>query len=238
MKRIALIFLLLTVSVGVHAQLYPERKYIRSGNRAYERKNYVESEESYRRALEKKPDSYVAGTNLASALYKQGRYSEADSLYRKHAPAATSPEEAAASAYNTGNAQFQQHQLEKALESYKQSLRLNPNDREAKFNLAYVKKMLQKDQDKQKQQDKQQNQDKQNQQQDQQQQQQQQQQDQQQQQQDQQQQDQQQQDQQQQQQQAGAEEAILDAMQREEDKTREKMDAQKVPAAVRSGKNW
>jgi len=227
MKRISLISLLLLLSIGAQAQLFPERKHIREGNRAYERKNYIESEEAYRRALEKAPNSYAAGSNLAGALYKRERYGEADSLYRHYAASATTPEEAAASAYNIGNAQFQQRELEKALESYKQSLRLNPNDREAKFNLAYVKKLLQKDQDKN-QQDQQNQQNRNNQdQQDQQNQNNQDRQDQ-----------QEQQQQQQQQQQAGVEEAILDAMQREEDKTREKVDARKVPAVVRSGKNW
>ena len=228
MKRISLILLLSFLSIAAQAQLFPERKHIRSGNRAYERKNYVESEEAYHRALEKNPQSYAAGTNLAGALYKQERYGEADTLYRRHATLAASSEEAAASAYNIGNAQFQQRELEKALESYKQSLRLNPNDQEAKFNLAYVKKMLQKDQNQNQQdqqnqdnqqdqdQDQQQNPQDQNQNQD----------------------NEQDRNQPEQQQTAGMEEAILDAMQREEDKTREKVDARKVPAAVRSGKNW
>ena len=52
----------------------------------------------------------------------------------------------AASAYfNQGNALFQQRKLQEALEAYKNSLRLNPADMEAKFNYAYTKKLLDKD---------------------------------------------------------------------------------------------
>ena len=45
--------------------------------------------------------------------------------------------------YNLGNAQFKQEQYKEALESYKQSLRFNPADEEAKYNYAYTKRLLQ-----------------------------------------------------------------------------------------------
>ena len=38
--------------------------------------------------------------------------------------------------YNLGNAQFKQQKYKEALESYKQSLRLNPADQQAKYNYA------------------------------------------------------------------------------------------------------
>ena len=229
MKRIFVMIFLSLTSVSLYAQHHQERRYVRSGNREYEREKYIESEGEYRRAFEKAPQSYAVGTNLANALYKQGHYEMADSLYRQFSAAAASPEEGAASAYNTGNAQFQRRELEKALESYKQSLRLHPDDQEAKFNLAYVKKMLKKDQDNQDNKDNQDNRDNKDNQ------------------------DQQQKPQDQDQNQDNKQdqsqpepsgmtpeeaEAMLEAMQREEEKTREKVDAQKVPAAVRSGKNW
>ncbi len=44
--------------------------------------------------------------------------------------------------YNLGNAQFKQQKYQEALESYKQSLRLNPSDMEAKYNYAYTKRLL------------------------------------------------------------------------------------------------
>ena len=44
--------------------------------------------------------------------------------------------------YNLGNAQFKQQKYKEALESYKQSLRLNPADQQAKYNYAYTKRLL------------------------------------------------------------------------------------------------
>ena len=263
MKRIAIMTLAaLLCSAGLHAQRYPERKYVRSGNKEYERSNYVESETAYRHALEKTPGSYEAQFNLGNALYKQGRYPDAAQLYGQLAADSTQLDRAAGAFYNTGNALFQQRQLEQALEAYKNALRLNPGDEQAKFNLAYTKKLLNKDkqnqsggndqnknnQDKQNQQNQndknQQNQNNQNDKQDQNKQ------------------NKNDPDQQQGQQnpdqnkqnsdksdQSGAEprqdgmsreeaDQMLQAMQNEEDKTREKVNAQKAKAVGRSSKNW
>ena len=49
--------------------------------------------------------------------------------------------------YNLGNAQFQQQKYKEALESYRRSLLLNPDDMEAKYNFAYTKKLLEQQQD-------------------------------------------------------------------------------------------
>ena len=51
-------------------------------------------------------------------------------------------EERAMAFYNLGNAQFKQQKLKEALQSYKNSLLLNPLDMEAKYNYAYTKKLL------------------------------------------------------------------------------------------------
>ena len=51
-------------------------------------------------------------------------------------------DERAQAFYNLGNAQFKQQKYKEALESYKQSLRLNPSDQEAKYNYAYTKRLI------------------------------------------------------------------------------------------------
>lgn len=135
---------------GAFAQLLPERRLVRKGNSDYEKGDYLESEIDYLRAREKNPLMFEAGFNLGNTYYKQGRFEEAAELYSKPAPAGITQQGAARSYYNAGNAQFQQRKLQEALESYKQSLRIDPDDLEAKFNLAYVKKLLEeqeKDQD-------------------------------------------------------------------------------------------
>ena len=143
-RRTILTVLLLVFCGAAAAQKYPERRAIRSGNRQYEKGAYPEAETAYRRALEKTPDSPEATFNLSDALYKQERYDEAGKLAASAAQQlAADPsrrEEAAQAFFNQGNALFKQRKLQEALEAYKNSLKLNPGDMEAKFNYAYTKK--------------------------------------------------------------------------------------------------
>ena len=92
--------------------------------------------------MEKTPDSPEATFNLSDALYKQERYDEAGKLAASAAQQlAADPsrrEEAAQAFFNQGNALFKQRKLQEALEAYKNSLKLNPGDMEAKFNYAYT----------------------------------------------------------------------------------------------------
>lgn len=141
--HMALAAMLTIASAGaLHAQKFPERKSIRAGNRVYEKADYPQSEVEYRRALEKNPDSYEAQFNLGNAFYKQERYDEAVQVFRKLAQDTTHADHIAACHYNAGNALFQQRKFKEALEEYKNSLRKNPADMDAKFNLAYTKKMI------------------------------------------------------------------------------------------------
>ena len=158
MKRILTTVCLLGIVCGTAtAQKYPERRHIRSGNAQYEKGDYTEAEVSYLRALEKTPDSYEGAFNLSDALYKQKRYEEAAEISGRLTADSLHGEHAAQAWFNRGNALFQQRKLEEALEAYKNSLRLNPDDMEAKFNYAYTKKLLEKnrnDQDQNQDQDK------------------------------------------------------------------------------------
>jgi tetratricopeptide (TPR) repeat protein len=127
-----------------YGQKYPERRHIRAGNLDYEAQDYPASEGDYRTALEKDSSSFAARFNLGDALYKQERFEEAEKEFAALAdsPVFESVEQAGKVFYNLGNAQFSQKKLKEALESYKMSLRVNPGDLEAKYNLAYVQKLL------------------------------------------------------------------------------------------------
>lgn len=124
-----------------------ERADIRAGNRAYYEGKYPEAEVGYKRAIEKNISSYEANFNLAGALYKQGRYDDAAATYQKLAQDGTDTEHQASTYYNMGNTYVKQRKLDEAIEAYKNALRLTPDDKEAKFNLAYAKKLKQ-DEDK------------------------------------------------------------------------------------------
>ena len=131
----------------VLAQNMPERGLVRRGNRQFDRERYERSVDSYTRALEASPNCFEAGYNLSNALFRSERYDKAEQTLKTFVVDSTRNEKDRAEAYyNLGNTQFMQQKLQEALESYRNSLRLNPEDMEAKYNYAYTKKLLEQQQ--------------------------------------------------------------------------------------------
>ena len=219
-------------------QNMPERRLVRKGNRQYEKGDFDTSLDSYARALQQDPNCFEAKFNTANGQFRKELIDKSEQTLRKLAQDSTRTDiERSEVAYNLGNTLFVQQRLEEALDCYRNAMRLNPDDKEAKFNYALTKELLkqQQQQQQQQQQNQDQNQD-QNQNQDQQQQPQNQ---------DQEQQDQEQnQDQKEQQQQPDQQQiseqeqqAMLEAIQAQEDKTQDKL-KEKKGVLIRGGKNW
>lgn len=149
MRRTILIFVFFALAAAgvseAYGQWLPERRFIRKGNKEYEAGNYAEGEVNYRRAQEKAPWSYAAEYNAAVSIYKQERYEEAEQAFSQLAADSVRTEHSAQSYYNAGNSMVRQRKLQEALEAYKQAMRRDPSDMEAKFNYAYTKKLLEKD---------------------------------------------------------------------------------------------
>lgn len=148
-----------------------ERSLVRKGNKEYESKNYVGAEIDYTKALEAAPLSRDAAFNLGNALYGQQRYEEAAKEFEKVINSETDPTKQSEAWYNLGNTLMKGQKYAEAIESYKNSLRKNPKDEDARYNLRLAQLLLreqlqqQQNQDKQdeeqQQQQQQQNQDKQ-----------------------------------------------------------------------------
>jgi len=251
-KYIAVALLLLFMGGEVSAQQMKERGLVRKGNRQFKREQFEKSVDSYQRALQHDSTSFEAKYDLASALYRTERYEKAEKTLLGIVNDTTRTElERGEVAYNLGNTQFAQQKYKEALSSYRQAMRCNPNDEDAKFNYAFTKRLIQQQEQQQQQQsqdqneqnkdNKEQNQDKQQDQQNQQDK-----------------QNENKQDQQQQQpqnqngkdnqQQQGGErpegamtpeqqEALLQAIQAEEDKTQDKL-KEKAGVLIRGSKNW
>ncbi len=139
------------------AQKMPERRLVRKGNRQFARERYDKSIESYTRALEAAPTSFEASYDLANAMFRAERYDSAEQTLKSVlADSTRSDIDRSEAVYNLGNAQFAQQKLKEALASYRAAMRLNPDDQEAKYNYAYTKHLLQQ-QEQQEQQEQQQN---------------------------------------------------------------------------------
>lgn len=135
--------LVLLAASEATAQQMPERSLVRKGNRQYNKGEYGEAIKRYEEAIKAAPESFEATYNLGNALYKAERFDTAEqTILRAAADTLRTNDERAETYYNLGNAQFKQQKYKEALESYKQSLRLNPSDMEAKYNYAYTKRLL------------------------------------------------------------------------------------------------
>lgn len=246
-KYVAIVAMLLLCG-EMSAQQMKERGMVRSGNRQFKREHFEKSVDLYQRALQHDSTCFEAKYDLASALYRTERYEKAEKTLQAIVNDSTRTElERGEVAYNLGNTQFAQKKYKEALSSYRHAMRCNPADEDAKFNYAFTKRLIQQqeqeqqqqqqNQDQQNQDNKDQNQDKQNNQNQQNQQ------------------DQNEQNQQQPQEQNGNEEqqdggqrpagamtpeqqeALLQAIQAEEDKTQDKL-KEKSGILIRGGKNW
>ena len=143
MYKLLYIILFLFAAAGAQAQQLPERSLVRKGNRQYNKGNYEQSAGRYEQALQAAPGQFEAIYNLGNALYKAERFDRAEqTMQQAAADSLRADTERAEAFYNLGNAQFKQQKYQEALESYKQSLRLNPSDMEAKYNYAYTKRLL------------------------------------------------------------------------------------------------
>lgn len=139
--RYSLTAFLLALACGV-CMAQTDRKEVRAGNRQYRKGNWQNAEIEYRKAQAKDSTSFAAGYNLAGALYREGNFDEAAKTLDGLKEIAPASGRAADYFYNQGNVAVQKKDWKAAVEAYKQSILLNPEDLEAKENYAYAKQMI------------------------------------------------------------------------------------------------
>lgn len=114
---------------------------MKAGTEAYWHGNYDTALDAFQQATLQKPENAIARHNLGTVLYKKGRFKAAATAFQESILTGNVPDEAAAY-YNLGNAQFQIGNLGRAIESYKHSLRLNPQDADAQHNLELARQLM------------------------------------------------------------------------------------------------
>lgn len=147
-----MLFLMVAGIASVNAQ--QPNDLITKGNGLYKDGKFGEAEVSYREGQAAGADAFISGFNLGDALFKQERYEEAAAAFQS-LPNLTDDNEKKASAYhNLGNSFLKAQKYQESVDAFKQSLRNNPSDLDTKYNLAYAKRMLQKQQEQQQDQNK------------------------------------------------------------------------------------
>jgi tetratricopeptide (TPR) repeat protein len=141
-----------------------EKKHIREGNNLFTDGNFAEAEVEYRKALEAKP-GYPRGTfNLGDALFEQENFEESGKLFGEVAESNLPETDKSNAYYNLGNSLLKEKKFKESIEAYKETLRRNPADENARYNLEYARQMLkqQQQQEQQQQQNQDQNKDQEN----------------------------------------------------------------------------
>ena len=174
MKR-TILYLLAVVSLCCGCD--KEKNALREGNKQFEKKAFDKAESAYRNSLAADSLYKTAEYNLAAASYKQGKSDKLLSAAKYYESYLLSLDhndtlQTSACTYDMANTYFQISQsdsikaseqsklfLQKAAELYKQSLRLNPQDTNAKYNLALTQHLLKEDEQQKNDQQKQQQQD-------------------------------------------------------------------------------
>lgn len=141
----------LVISATSYSQA--DRKLIREGNREYSKDKYSESEISYRKAIDKNKESADAVFNTGDALYKQKKYEDAGKQFIENHNMNEDKKKKSASMFNLGNSLLMANKVQESIEAYKGSLKLDPDNLQTKYNLAFAQDLLKEQQQKQQQQD-------------------------------------------------------------------------------------
>src|SRR5439155_12544693 len=133
MKIISAIFLLVVPVKLLLSQV--ENRTIETGNNYYRQQQYDKAQSEYDKALQNSPNNKIAKFNLANTLIRQDKKDEAGKLLGELNGKENTADIRSKANYNQGVIFTQEKKLEESIESYKDALRLNPEDKEARENL-------------------------------------------------------------------------------------------------------
>lgn len=134
------------------AQYLRERGLVRQGNSSFNKRNYRTSLNRYNEALEHDSTSYEALYNRANAHHQVRRTNPQDSTLKAEttfsyyeqiaADTLLSDAQRAEVLRNLGESLFSEERYEAALNAFRESLRLNPEDRETKYDYVLTKRIV------------------------------------------------------------------------------------------------
>lgn len=131
-------FLLSALTVSAQS----DEKAIRKGNRNYNGRNYEQAIANYRKALEIRPNNAKAQFNLGDVYYAKQSYDTAYAEFQKVLELSPDAKLKSDAVYNMGNCLLAQNKYYDAFNIYKVSLKLNPENENALYNLEYCRAHL------------------------------------------------------------------------------------------------
>jgi Ca-activated chloride channel family protein len=115
---------------------------IRQGNRFYDKQDYEQSLSNYNKALKKSPGNPNANFNQGDALFRKNDYEKSAASYDDVLQSKADEKIRQNAYYNKGVAMIKQKKLDESIDAWKNALRLNASDSDARENL--VKALMEK----------------------------------------------------------------------------------------------
>jgi len=108
------------------------------GNKAYSAGDFAKAQNLYEQsiALDREKKNPEAMFNLGNALFEQKKYDEAIKEFQLFSGQHISDLKKEQAFYNTGNSYSAKQDFPSAIKAYKETLRINPKDEDARYNLA------------------------------------------------------------------------------------------------------
>lgn len=132
----------------------------RKANEAYRNGDYEQAVELFNSAIEQNPDDARLHFNLGNSLAELGRVEEAMEAFNRYKSLSDQPRYEALGDYNQGKLLTDQEQYEEALTHFREALKKNPDDPDAKYNYELaMKKQQEQEQNQEQQSDSEDNQD-------------------------------------------------------------------------------
>ena len=149
-----IILIILSLSFAVTGFSQKDQQLVVQGNELYKTKQYDKAAEQYMKATDINAKNPKALYNLGNSLYKTKKTEGAQKAYDAAAETAKDPASKSRALYNKGVTLSNEKKLEESIQAYKQTLRLNPVDEQARQNLQKALNELKKQPPQQKPKDK------------------------------------------------------------------------------------
>jgi Ca-activated chloride channel homolog len=135
MKTSLTILLTFFIYCNSFSQSEQAEKIIQEGNEFYKKQQYEQATMQYEKAIEADSSNTTALFNLGNSLYKKNSRNEAIKSYTDLADKTKETGLRSNSYYNKGVVLSKQQKLEESIDAYKDALRQNPDNAEARENL-------------------------------------------------------------------------------------------------------
>ena len=153
------IFVIICVLISTLSFSQDKVELLNKGNEYFQEGDFEKAEEYYKISLEVDNQYYKANLNTGHSLFRQAfsliqkqdttglkKCSESELFYKNSVELTENKNNKSECLYNLGNSQLLSKKLEESIESYKKSLRLVPENMNAKHNLSLAQYLLNKKQ--------------------------------------------------------------------------------------------